>query len=180
MAHLGLSMKSFVGTPLKYSKALRWQDSQVSSFWSRTISAYICRLKQRVRTKTQAENTSPLKASVILGPLPKSTGAAPPGAKSKIQVARGSAIDKAGIEDFRFHDLRHCFATKLVQRGVDLYKVQLLLGHKTPLMTQRYAHHYPESLREGVEALGRVEEKFYHNFSTIPSGPIRKESADER
>ncbi|MDH4362365.1 MAG: site-specific integrase, partial [Nitrospirota bacterium] len=37
--------------------------------------------------------------------------------------------------------------------GVDLYKVQRLLGHKSPIMTQRYAHHYPESLREGVEAL---------------------------
>lgn len=34
----------------------------------------------------------------------------------------------------------------LVQRGVDVYKVQRLLGHKTNLMTQRYAHHSPESL----------------------------------
>jgi integrase len=74
---------------------------------------------------------------------------------SNLEKAFHSALAKASIEDFRFHDLRHCFATKLVQRGVDLYKVQLLLGHKTPLMTQRYAHHYPESLREGVEALGR-------------------------
>ena len=74
---------------------------------------------------------------------------------SNLEKAFHSALAKAKIEDFRFHDLRHCFATKLVQRGVDLYKVQLLLGHKTPLMTQRYAHHYPESLREGVEALGR-------------------------
>ena len=41
----------------------------------------------------------------------------------------------------------------LVQRGVDLYKVQRLLGHKTSLMTQRYAHHSPESLRDGVNVL---------------------------
>jgi site-specific recombinase XerD len=39
--------------------------------------------------------------------------------------------------------------------GVDLYKVQRLLGHKSPMMTQRYAHHYPESLRDGVEILDR-------------------------
>ena len=52
---------------------------------------------------------------------------------------------------FHFHDLRHTFATRLVQSGVDLYKVQRLLGHKSPMMTQRYAHHYPESLRDGVE-----------------------------
>jgi site-specific recombinase XerD len=49
--------------------------------------------------------------------------------------------------------MRHTFATRLVQRGVDLYKVQRLLGHKTSLMMQRYAHHSPESLREGVNVL---------------------------
>jgi integrase len=61
----------------------------------------------------------------------------------------------AGIVDCHFHDLRHTFATRLVQSGVDLYKVQRLLGHKSPMMTQRYAHHYPESLRDGVEILDR-------------------------
>jgi integrase len=63
------------------------------------------------------------------------------------------ARDRADIPDFRFHDMRHTFATRLVQRGVDLYKVQRLLGHKTGLMTQRYAHHSPESLRDGVKVL---------------------------
>jgi len=65
------------------------------------------------------------------------------------------AITRAGLHDVHFHDLRHTFATRLVQAGVDLYKVQRLLGHKTPMMTQRYAHHYPESLRGGVEILDR-------------------------
>ena len=66
------------------------------------------------------------------------------------------ALSKAQIEDFHFHDLRHTFATRLVQAGVDIYKVQRLLGHKSPIMTQRYAHHYPESLRDGVEILDRL------------------------
>lgn len=66
-----------------------------------------------------------------------------------------SALKAAQIEDLHFHDLRHTFATRLVQAGVDLYKVQRLLGHKSPSMTQRYAHHYPESLRDGVEVLDR-------------------------
>jgi len=78
---------------------------------------------------------------------------------SDLERAFRVALIKAKIEDFRFHDLRHCFATKLVQGGVDLYKVQLLLGHKTPLMTQRYAHHYPESLRAGIEVLGQPDKK---------------------
>jgi len=66
------------------------------------------------------------------------------------------ALCKAQIEDFHFHDLRHTFATRLVQAGVDLYKVQRLLGHQSPIMRQRYAHHYPESLRDGVELLDRL------------------------
>jgi len=65
------------------------------------------------------------------------------------------AMAKAGIVDCHFHDLRHTFATRLVQSGIDLYKVQRLLGHKSPIMTQRYTHHYPESLRDGVEILDR-------------------------
>jgi len=65
------------------------------------------------------------------------------------------ARKKAGLDNFRFHDLRHTFATRLVQAGVDLYKVQRLLGHKSPAMTQRYAHHSPESLRDGVGVLDK-------------------------
>ena len=68
------------------------------------------------------------------------------------------ALTRADLHDVHFHDLRHTFATRLVQSGVDLYKVQRLLGHKTPMMTQRYAHHYPESLRDGVEILDRHRE----------------------
>lgn len=65
-------------------------------------------------------------------------------------------LKKARIEEFHFHDFRHTFATRLVQAGIDLYKVQQLLGHKSSIMTQRYAHHYPESFRDGVEMLDRV------------------------
>lgn len=63
------------------------------------------------------------------------------------------ARDMAGIPDFRFHDMRHTLATRLVQQGVDLYTVQRILGHKTSIMTQRYAHHSPESLRVGLSML---------------------------
>ncbi len=62
-------------------------------------------------------------------------------------------LKTAKIVGFCFHDLRHTFATRLVQKGVDLYKVQKLLGHRDNKTTQRYAHHYPESLRSGVDIL---------------------------
>ena len=63
------------------------------------------------------------------------------------------AMEKAGIRDFTFHGLRHTFATRLAQSGVDLYKISKLLGHKDIKTTQRYAHHCPDSLRDGVEIL---------------------------
>jgi len=63
------------------------------------------------------------------------------------------AVKESGIEKFRFHDLRHSFATRLAQGGVDIYKISKLLGHKDVTTTQRYAHHYPESLRSSVELL---------------------------
>jgi integrase len=62
---------------------------------------------------------------------------------------------KAGVEGFRFHDLRHTWATRLVQAGVDLYTVQKLGRWKTITMVMRYAHHSPESLRAGAEVLDR-------------------------
>jgi integrase len=72
---------------------------------------------------------------------------------SNISRSLNLALEKAKMTNFHFHDLRHTCATRMVQGGVDLYKVQCLLRHKSPIMTQRYAHHYPESLREGVEML---------------------------
>jgi len=84
-----------------------------------------------------------------------------------LREAFKTALDKAGIEDFRIHDLRHTFATRLVQNGVDLYKVKELLGHKTIAMTMRYAHHYPESLRASVEVLDTC-----HVLVTVNAGNV--------
>ncbi len=73
-----------------------------------------------------------------------------------------NAVRESGIENFKFHDLRHCFCTKLAQRGVDIYKIAKLAGHEDIRMTQRYSHHCPESLRDGVEML-QVD----YNLTTI-------------
>ena len=73
--------------------------------------------------------------------------------KHNLRRAFVIAMERAGIEDFTYHGLRHTFATRLAQSGVDLYKISKLLGHKDIKTTQRYAHHCPESLRDGVEVL---------------------------
>jgi integrase len=87
-----------------------------------------------------------------------------------VTTAFRRACESVGVMNFRFHDLRHTFASALVQKGVDLYRVQRLLGHRDGRMTQRYAHLAPENLREAVQ----VFKDDYHKFSTMPGvGPTR-------
>jgi len=50
------------------------------------------------------------------------------------------ALAKAGIRDFRFHDLRHTAASYLAMSGASLIEIQQVLGHRTPAMVSRYAH----------------------------------------
>ncbi len=59
----------------------------------------------------------------------------------------------ADIQNFRFHDLRHDFASRLVMAGVDLYVLKDLLAHSTIQVTEKYAHLAPAALAEAVEML---------------------------
>lgn len=69
------------------------------------------------------------------------------------QVSFSRARAAVGINDVRIHDLRHTYASLLIQNGVSLYEVQKLLGHSSPNMTQRYAHLNPNSLKQIVNNL---------------------------
>ena len=60
---------------------------------------------------------------------------------------------RAGLPDLRLHDLRHSFASFLVNNGVSLYVVQGLLGHAHTRYTQRYAHLTPDTLLDAAETV---------------------------
>ena len=68
-----------------------------------------------------------------------------------VKKSWGAVLKAAAIMDFRIHDLRHSFASRVKRGGADLYAVQRLLGHSSPIMTQRYAHLQPDDLREAVD-----------------------------
>ena len=63
---------------------------------------------------------------------------------------------RAGLADVRLHDLRHSFASFLVNHGVSLYVVQGLLGHARSRMTQRYAHLATQTLLDAAEVVSSV------------------------
>lgn len=63
---------------------------------------------------------------------------------------------KAGLHDLRIHDLRHSYASMLVNSGRSIYEVQTLLGHADTKMTQRYAHLNNESLLAATSCAGKL------------------------
>ena len=89
-----------------------------------------------------------------------------------VKTAFGTACKRAGIEDFRFHDLRHTFASRLVQGGVPLYNVMSLTGHKSLSMVQRYAHLAPDFQEEAIKVLDSQRQPERHNMGTVAPAPV--------
>ncbi len=68
-----------------------------------------------------------------------------------------SALQRAGIKDFRFHDLRHTCASLMASQGVSLLAISDVLGHKSIVMTRRYAHLCVQQKAQIVErVLGKI------------------------
>jgi integrase len=59
----------------------------------------------------------------------------------------------AGVKEFRFHDLRHCFGSWLAKNGTDIKARMELMRHKTPAMTLRYSHLSVEYKRQAIAEL---------------------------
>lgn len=74
--------------------------------------------------------------------------------RGELRSTFDGCLKRAGLRDFRFHDLRHSFASHLVMAGVDIRTVGELMGHKSGLrMTMRYSHLSPEHKLEAINRL---------------------------
>ena len=82
------------------------------------------------------------------------------------------ACSAARINDFRFHDLRHTFASHLVMAGVDLVTVKELLGHKTIAMTNRYTHLAQE---HKAQAVAKLEDRYKDGETETQSAAVSAE-----
>jgi len=94
-----------------------------------------------------------------------------------VKTSFNATIKKAGIVDFRFHDLRHTFASQLLMKGGNLKDVQELLGHKTMTMTLRYAHLTQEHKKKAVNLLNGLtaskdEKGLCHKTVTFSNSPV--------
>lgn len=80
-----------------------------------------------------------------------------------------------GVDDPRlqicFHSCRHSYASWMIEQGADLYTVQKLLGHKTNVMTQRYAHLSENRLKDATKALGRAWQEHEVSIEGQKEGP---------
>lgn len=89
----------------------------------------------------------------LLAPLRKASGFIFDVPKITLRRHFDAALKQAGIANFRFHDLRHTFASHFAMVTHDLYTLQRILGHSTPLLTQRYAHLSNQHLQENMARL---------------------------
>ena len=75
---------------------------------------------------------------------------------ARLSVYTHRVFASVGIADASFHSLRHTAVSWQVMEGVDLYAVGQILGHKTPRMTQRYAHLSPGFMAAAVNKLDGI------------------------
>lgn len=132
---------------------LRWQDVNLQGK-TLTVAGEGAKTSETRHIPLNAEALATLKA---WKGQTSGTGYVFPGEKGKpmtdVKTAWLELLKNAGIVGFRWHDMRHDFASRLVMAGVPLNTVRDLLGHTDIKMTLRYAHLAPDSKAAAVELI---------------------------
>jgi integrase len=140
--------------------ALMWKDVNLRTKWL-TVAGQTSKNSQTRRVPLNAEAATSLEGwnRQSKGSLTGSYVFASGKGKRMTTITTGwrSLRKLARLRNFHFHDLRHHFASRLVQSGVDLNSVRELLGHSDIKMVLRYAHLAPEGLANAVEKIARTE-----------------------
>jgi integrase len=168
-----LTMAVSTGMRLKEVVGIRWED------WDREADAlHLSDDNKTARTRTIPLNT--WSRNVLAGQVrhvrspfvftdAEGKPHTSPSSRDRIGRETSAAMVRAKIDGATFKDLRHTAASLMVQSGVPLYEVQKILGHSTPLMTQRYAHLAPGHLRGAIDKLDAALQAPATQTATQPS-----------
>jgi integrase len=137
---------------------LKWQDINLDTKWM-DVQGETAKSGQTRRVPLNAEAIAILAGWLVQASEIDRNSHVFPGVDgdrlTTIATAWRGLTKTIGMTDFRFHDLRHHFASRLVQSGIDLNTVRELLGHADLDMVLRYAHLSPDRLSMAIEKVAR-------------------------
>ncbi|MBX9850075.1 MAG: site-specific integrase [Rhodocyclaceae bacterium] len=121
-------------------------------------------------TKNGEDRIVPLTQDAVMHlralPSPIKSGRVFPVQEKNVRDARNFALARAGIKDFRFHDLRHEATSRFFELGLDSMEASAITGHKTLSMLKRYTHLRPDDL---AKKMNKYIEMRYEATKTSPS-----------
>lgn len=97
---------------------------------------------------------------------------------SDVKKSFSAACREASITDFRFHDLRHTFGTRLADAGVDVVKIKELMGHASIVTTMRYMHATDKGKRGAITVLSEYRQQHCRKFVTNEKRQVLQPAAN--
>ncbi len=170
-----IALAAFTGMRRGELLSLRWKDVDLSG-------------RRLYLRETRSEDLRIVTLNDLALRVLQALQAGPPGGLvlpgvdgMRLSVYTRRLFKSVGIDGASFHSLRHTAASWLAMSGVDLYAVGQVLGHKTPRMTQRYAHLSPQFMAGAVGKLDKVFSKVMPSQeSGTPTGRKRVQIGTNR